>query len=140
VVLVGLFLIAVAAGFTIDVFAQNTQAIDVDVLGRTFAVEPGWLVVAGAIAIAALLVGTRLVVAGIARAHTRRTALRAAQHATEERDQLVQQLAVERAEREQAGRPGTTTDTVDRASPAPDVASEPTGVDGTDHRPGRVSR
>jgi len=138
VVLVGLLLIAVAAGFTIDVFAQNTQAIDVDVLGRTFAVEPGWLVVAGAIAIAALLVGTRLVVAGITRAHTRRTALRAAQHATEERDQLVQQLAVERAERERG--PGTTTDTVDRASPAPDIASEPTGVDGTDHRPGRVSR
>jgi len=138
VVLVGLLLIAVAAGFTIDVFAQNTQAIDVDVLGRTFAVEPGWLVVAGAIAIAALLVGTRLVVAGIARAHTRRAALRAAQHATEERDQLVQQLAVERAERERGQ--GTTTDTVDRSPPAPEIASEPTGVDGTDHRPGRVSR
>jgi len=138
VVLVGLLLIAVAAGFTIDVFAQNTQAIDVDVLGRTFAVEPGWLVVAGAIAIAALLVGTRLVVVGIARAHTRRAALRAAQHATEERDQLVQQLAVERAERERGL--GMTTDTVDRSPPAPEIASEPTGVDGTDHRPGRVSR
>jgi hypothetical protein len=87
-----------------------------------------------------MLVGTRLVVAGIARAHTRRTALRAAQHATEERDQLAQQLAVERAERDRAGRQGTTTGTVDRASPAPDVASEPTDGDGTDHRPGRVSR
>jgi hypothetical protein len=135
--LVGLLLIAAAAGFTIDVFAQNTQTIDVDVLGRTFAVEPGWLVVAGAVAIAALLVGTRLVVAGITRSHTRRAALRAAQHATQERDQLVQQLAVERSERE---RQGATTDTVDGFSPAPDIAPEPTGVDGTDHPPGRVSR
>lgn len=132
-VLVGLLLIAVAAGFTIDVFAQNTAAIDVDVLGRTFAVEPGWLVVAGAVAIAALLVGTRLVVAGVARSRGRRAALRAAQHATQERDQLAQQLAVERAERERGQ--AVTPDTVD-SSPAPEVAPDVTGSDGTARRPG----
>ena len=139
-VFVGLLLIAAAAGFTIDVFVQNTQAIDVDAFGRTFAVDPGWLVVAGAVAIAALLVGTRLVVAGIARAHSRRVTLRAARHATEERDQLAQQLAVERNERERAGRQAATTDIVDRASPAPEIASDLTEADGTGRRPGSVSR
>ena len=85
-VLVGLLLIAAAAGFTIDVFAQNTASVDVDVLGRTFAVNPGWLVVAGAVAVAILLVGARLVVAGVARSRGRRAALRTAQRATRERD------------------------------------------------------
>jgi hypothetical protein len=138
VVLIGLLLIAAAAGFTIDVFAENTGHIDVDVLGRTFAVDPGWLVVAGALAIAALLVGTRLVVGGMARARARRAALRAAQHATQERDQLAQQLAVERAERERV--PGATTDTLDRSSPAPEDAPDPSGTGGSERRPGSVPR
>ncbi len=137
-VLVGLLLIAAAAGFTIDVFAQNTASVDVDVLGRTFAVDPGWLVVAGAIAVAAFLVGARLVVVGMARARGRRATLRTAQRATRERDQLAQQLAVERAERDR-GQQGTT-ENVERASPAPDVPSDRTGSDGTEGRPGRVAR
>jgi hypothetical protein len=138
VVLVGLLLIAAAAGFTIDVFAQNTASVDVDVLGRTFAVDPGWLVVAGAVAVAVLLVGTRLVVAGMARARGRRATLRTAQRATRERDQLAQQLAVERAERD--GGQEVTTENAERASPAPDVPSDRTGSDGTEGRPGRVAR
>jgi hypothetical protein len=112
-VLVGLLLIAVAAGFTIDVFAQNTADIDVDVLGRTFSVSPGWLVVAGAVALAALLVGVRLVGFGIRRVRARRSALRSAQLAAQERDQLARQLVVERAEH---GR-DTTTGEVDPNAP-----------------------
>jgi hypothetical protein len=138
VVLVGLLLIAAAAGFTIDVFAQNTAPVDVDVLGRTFAVDPGWVVVAGAVAIAALFVGTQLVATGVARARGRRAALRAAQHATEERDQLAQQLAVERAERTRGQ--GAATDTVDRSSPAPEVAPDLSRSDGTGRRPGSIPR
>ena len=135
-VLVGLLLIAAAAGFTIDVFAQNTSSVDVDVLGRTFAVNPGWLVVAGAVAVAILLVGARLVVAGVARSRGRRAALRTAQRATRERDQLAQQLAVERAEREGQQ---VTTEHDARSSPAPDVPTDGTGSDGTEGRPGRVA-
>nr|MDP9332713.1 hypothetical protein [Actinomycetota bacterium] len=123
-VLVGLLLIAAAAGFTIDVFAQNTAPVDVDVLGRTFAVDTGWLVVAGAVAVAVFLVGARLVVAGMARARGRRAALRTAQHATRERDQLAQQLAVERAERDSGQEVKTEYDA--RSSPAPDVPSDRT--------------
>jgi hypothetical protein len=136
VVLVGLLLIAAAAGFTIDVFVQNTASVDVDVLGRTFAVDPGWLVVAGAVAVAVLLIGARLVVAGVARALGRRSALRNAQRATRERDQLAQQLAVERAERDQE----VSTENDARSSLAPDVPSDRTGSDGTEGRPGRVAR
>jgi hypothetical protein len=101
-VLVGVLLIAVAAGFTIDVFAENTADIDVDVLGRTFAVTPGWLVVAGIVALGAALVGARLVGVGVVRARRRRAALRSATAAAQERDELAEQLAAERAERDRA--------------------------------------
>jgi hypothetical protein len=119
-VLVGLLLIAVAAGFTIDVFAQNTADIDVDVLGRTFVVSPGWLVVAGAVALAALLVGVRLVGFGIRRVRARRSALRSAQLAAQERDQLARQLVVERAEHGRDAPAGgdVTTGEADRNAPA----------------------
>ena len=120
-VLVGLLLVAVAAGFTIDVFAENTANIDVDVLGRTFSVSPGWLVVAGAVALAALLVGVRLVGIGVRRVRARRSALRSAQLATQERDQLARQLVVERAEHERDAPAGgdVTTGEADRNAPAP---------------------
>jgi hypothetical protein len=98
-VLVGILLIAVAAGFTIDLFVENASRIDVDVLGRTFVVNPGWLVVAGIVAVTVFLIGARLVVVGIARVRRHRAALRAAQRAAQERDQLAHQLAVERADR-----------------------------------------
>jgi hypothetical protein len=101
-VLIGLVLVAAAVGFTVDVFVQNTASIDVDVLGRTFVVSPGWLVVAGLVAVVVLLIGARLVVGGLARSRRRRTELRSARVATRERDSLAQQLEVERAERELA--------------------------------------
>jgi len=90
---------AVAVGFSVDVFVQNTANIDVDVFGRTFVVAPGWLLVAGVAALLVLLVGARCVAVGVGRARSRRRALRSAVTATKERDQLAQQLAVERAER-----------------------------------------
>jgi hypothetical protein len=107
-VLVGLLLIAAAAGFTIDVFVQNAGDLHVDVLGRTFVVQPGWLVVAGIVALAAFLIGARLVAVGIARARRRRAALRATRRAAQERDELAQQLQAERAERSTAHSPTVT--------------------------------
>jgi hypothetical protein len=100
VFILGLLLVAAAAGFTIDVFVQNARSIDVDVLGRTFVVTPGWLVIAGIGALVVFLVGARLVFIGVARARRRRTALRMGRNAAQERDRLAQQLAVERADRE----------------------------------------
>jgi hypothetical protein len=99
-VLIGLVLVAAAVGFTVDVFVQNSASIDVDVLGRTFVVSPGWLVVAGVGAAVVLLIGARLVVGGLARSRRRRTELRTARVAARERDSLAQQLEVQRAERE----------------------------------------
>src|SRR5438105_14598760 len=99
-VLLGMLLIAVAAGFTIDLFVENASNIDADVPGRTFVVKPGWLVVAGIAALTVFRVGARLLVIGIVRVRSRRAALRAARRAAHERDQLAQQLATERAERE----------------------------------------
>jgi flagellar biosynthesis/type III secretory pathway M-ring protein FliF/YscJ len=96
VVLIGLFLIAIAAGFTIDVFVQNSHDVDVDVLGRTFTVSPGWIVIAGIVALATFLIGARLVARGVRRLRRRRSALHSAESAARERDQLAQQLAAER--------------------------------------------
>ena len=101
-VLIGLLLIGVAAGFTVDVFLQNAHDVDVIVLGRTFTVGPGWIVVAGIVALASFVIGARLVALGIRRARRRRSMLRDAAAAARERDRLTQQLAAER-EREDAG-------------------------------------
>ena len=101
VVLIGLLLIGVAAGFTVDVFLQNSQDVDVDVLGRTFTVGPGWIVIAGIIALATFAIGARLVARGTRRARRRRSALRAAESAARERDQLTQQLAAQRERKDE---------------------------------------
>jgi hypothetical protein len=131
-VLVGLLLVAAAVGFTIDVFVQNEASIDVDVLGRTFVVRPGWLVVAGLVAAVVLLVGARLVVGGLARSRRRRKELRAARVAAHERDRLAQQLEVERAERELAehatsGPDDQPTTSAEVISEQVDKHSRPTG-------------
>jgi hypothetical protein len=120
-VLIGLVLVAVAVGFTVDVFVQNTASIDVDVLGRTFVVRPGWLVVAGLVAAVVLLIGARLVVGGFARSRRRRTELRTARGAARERDALAQQLEVERADRELAA--PATSGQDDRATNSAEVNS-----------------
>jgi type VI protein secretion system component VasK len=101
VVLIGLLLIAVAAGFTVDVFLQNAHDVDVDVLGRTFTVGPGWIVIAGIVALATFIVGARLVALGTRRARRRRSILRSAESAARERDQLTQQLAAERERKDE---------------------------------------
>jgi hypothetical protein len=97
-VLVGLLLIAVAAGFTTDVFLQNSQHVSVDVLGRSFSVTPGWIVVAGLLALAVFVLGARLLALGVIRARRRRSMLRGAERAASERDQLARQLAAQNVE------------------------------------------
>jgi hypothetical protein len=121
-VLIGLVLVAAAVGFTVDVFVQNTASIDVDVLGRTFVMSPGWLVVAGLVAVVTLLIGARLVVGGLARSRRRRTELRTARAAARERDSLAQQLEVERAERELAA--PATAGPDDRAADSAEMSSD----------------
>ena len=101
-ILIGLLLMCVAAGFTVDVFIQNSHTVDVDVLGRPFTVAPGWIVVAGSVALAIFAIGARLVALGIRRARRRRSILRGAESAARERDQLTQQLAVERDRQDDA--------------------------------------
>jgi hypothetical protein len=105
VVLIGLLLIAVGAGFTADVFLQNSQQVTVDVLGRDFTVGIGWVVVAGIVALAVFVVGVRLVVLGVSRARRRKTMLRNAEVASRERDRLAQELAAERGHGDEGGEP-----------------------------------
>ncbi len=119
-VLIGLLLIGVAAGFTVDVFLQNAHDVDVDVLGRTLTVAPGWIVVAGIVALATFMIGARLLVLGTRRVRRRRSILRGAESAARERDQLTQQLAVERERRD--------VDAV-TAQPSQYPAGVPTSID-----------
>jgi hypothetical protein len=100
--LIGLVLIALATGFAVDVFVENSQRVDVDVLGRTFSVTPGWLVISGVAALAVLLIGVRLVAVGSRRRRHRKSVLRDAESAARERDQLARQLAAEREQKEAA--------------------------------------
>jgi hypothetical protein len=122
VFILGLLLVAAAAGFTIDVFVQNATSMDVDVLGRTFVVTPGWLVIAGIGALVVFIVGARLVFIGVARARRRRTALRMGRNAAQERDRLAQQLAVERADREHPEPEGHATSRHDDTTTTPPEA------------------
>jgi hypothetical protein len=101
---IGLVLIALAVGFTVDVFVENSQSLDVDVLGRTFSVTPGWVVVAGLVALAVFAIGARFLVIGVRRHRRRTSTLRDAESAARERDQLAQQLAAERERNEPAER------------------------------------
>jgi hypothetical protein len=127
--LIGLVLIALAAGFTVDVFVENSQRFDVDVLGRTFTVSPGWLVVSGIVALAVFVVGVRLVMVGTRRRRRRRAVLRDAESAAHERDQLARQLAAEREQKEAAavtvvtGR--SSEDAARSAVDPPDAADSP---------------
>jgi hypothetical protein len=105
VILIGLVLIAVAVGFTVDVFVQNAHDVDVDVLGRTFTVSPGWIMIAGVVALATFIIGARLLALGARRAHRRKSVLRSAESAARERDQLTQQLAAERERTDEDAKP-----------------------------------
>jgi len=105
VILIGLLLIAISAGFTVDVFLQNSQQVDVDVLGRTFTLSPGWIVVAGIVALAIFVVGARCFGTGIRAARRRRSAVRGAESAQRERDLLARQLAAERERNTEDAKP-----------------------------------
>jgi hypothetical protein len=104
VILIGLLLIAVAAGFTVDVFVENSHHLDVDVLGRTFTVTPGWIVIAGVVALAIFAVGASLLTRGIRKVRRRKYVMRRAESAQRERDQLARQLADERERRTEYAR------------------------------------
>jgi len=110
----------VAAGFTVDVFVQNAHDVDVDVLGRTFTVGPGWIVIAGIVALATFIVGARLLARGFRRARRRRSILRGAESAARERDKLTQQLAAERER---------TDEDVSTVEPSQYPAAVPTSID-----------
>src|SRR5262249_13989726 len=77
-VLIGLVLLAIAVGFTVDVLVQNADPVQVDLMGRTFSGRPGLLVVAGALVLLIFVLGTRLVVVGVRSARRRRILLREA--------------------------------------------------------------
>jgi hypothetical protein len=74
-ILLGLMLILAAGGLTLDVVIQNTASINVDALGQTFILSPGWLFVAGVIAGAVALLGVTMILGSVARARRRRNAL-----------------------------------------------------------------
>ena len=122
--LIGLVLIALAAGFTVDVFVENSRNFDVDVLGRTFGVSPGWLVVTGIVALAVFVVGVRLVTAGTRRRRRRKSVLRDAESATRERDQLARQLAAEREQKEAGAVTVVTAGSTDNTAPSAVDAGE----------------
>jgi len=98
----GLLLLLSAAGLTLDVVFQNTSAINVDALGQTVTLSPGWLFVAGVVIGAVALLAVMLVLAGMARARRRRRALaesrNTAQGLQAERDRLAGALYHERAQ------------------------------------------
>jgi hypothetical protein len=126
---IGLVLIALAAGFTADVFVENSQSLDVDVLGRTFSVGPGWIVVSGIVAVAVFVIGARLVMVGVQRRRRRKAVLRDAQSAARERDQLARQLAAEREQKDAAAVTVVTGGPSDNAAPSSgDAGESPAGA------------
>ena len=95
-VLLGLLLIAIAIAFTADVFLENSHPINAKVLGHSYSVRPGWVVVGGVVAVVVFIVGARVITRGAGRARRRKSILREAEGAARERDELAQQLAAQR--------------------------------------------
>jgi hypothetical protein len=106
--ILGLLLLLSAAGLAVEIVVQNTSSISVDAVGETFSLSPGWLFVAGMAAGVIAMLGVSMLVAGMARARRRRSALvnsrSSVQGLEAERDRLAGEL-----ERERAGRTSTTT-------------------------------
>jgi hypothetical protein len=100
---VGLILFLAAGGLTLDVVVQNTSSINVNALGQTFTLSPGWLFVTGLVAGAVALLAVTMMVGGLARSHRRRVVLAetrgTVQDLQAERDQLAGDLYHERAAR-----------------------------------------
>ena len=101
--ILGLLLLLSAAGLSVDVVVQNTSSISVDAVGQTFDLSPGWLFVAGMATGVIAMLGVSMLVAGMARAKRRRSALVNSRSSVEdlqaERDRLAVQLERERAAR-----------------------------------------
>jgi hypothetical protein len=99
----GLILLLAAGGLTLDVVIQNTSSINVNALGQTFTLSPGWLFIAGLVAGAVGLLAVTMIVGGLGRSHRRRVVLAEARGSIQdlqaERDQLAGDLYHERSAR-----------------------------------------
>jgi len=117
----GLILLLAAGGLTLDVVVQNTSSIDVNALGQTFTLSPGWLFVGGLVLGAVGLLAVTMIVGGLGRSHRRRVVLAEARDSAQdlraERDQLAGDLYHERA-----ARTSTPDGGVDAQEPAPATA------------------
>jgi hypothetical protein len=102
----GLLLLLAATGLTLDVVFQNTSSINVDAVGQTFTLSPGWLFVAAVITGAVGLLGATMILGGMTRGRRRRLALAESRGTSQElqtdRDRLAAEL-----DRERAGRTST---------------------------------
>lgn len=105
--ILGLLLLLAAGGLAVDVVVQNTSSINVDAVGQTFSLSPGWLFVAGVATGVIALLGVGMLFAGMARARRRRSALVNTRSSVEELQAERDRLAVE-LERERAARTTTT--------------------------------
>lgn len=101
--ILGLLLLLSAAGLAVNVVVQNTSSISVDAVGEAFSLSPGWLFVAGVATGVIAMLGVSMLVAGMARARRRRSALvnsrSSVQDLQAERDRLAVELERERATR-----------------------------------------
>ena len=103
-VVLGVLLLAAAAGLAVDVLVQNTAAINVDALGQTWSLSPGWLLMVGAAVGVCVAVAVALIALGVARGSRRRHDLRKYHRSTEslqaERDRLASELERERVSKQ----------------------------------------
>lgn len=101
--ILGLLLLVCAAGLAVNVVLENTSSINVDVLGASYSLSPGWLFVAGIATGVIGLLGASILVAGMTRARRRRAALAESSSSVEylqaERDRLAVELERERSAR-----------------------------------------
>ena len=105
--ILGLLLLLAAAGLAVDIVVENTSSISVEAVGATFSMSPGWLFVAGLATGVIAILGVRMLVAGVARARRRRSALVNSRSSMQDLQAERDRLAVE-LERERAARTATT--------------------------------
>ena len=109
--ILGLLLVLAAAGLAVDVVAMNTAPINVDAVGTSLSLSPGWLFVAGIAAGVVAVAGLGLATVGLKRMRRRRTEMVESRRSVEdlraERDRLAVELE---RERERAGRTPTPAD------------------------------
>ena len=103
----GLLLLLAAAGLAVEAVVQNTASINVDAVGETFSLSPGWLFVAGIATGAVAMLGLSMLVAGMTRARRRRSALANTQSSVQDLEAERNRLAVE-LERERSARTAAT--------------------------------